>query len=108
VPALGVPDIRDLDVVVLAPEERHDRAGHPLAEHVLRGDLTLALGHDPVLDAQLLPRVAIGPTRDVARRKHAGRARLEEFVDEHAAIARDAGLLRYLDARRHADAGDDR
>jgi len=37
---------------VLAPEERHLREFFSGIEHVARRRLTLALGHDPMLDAQ--------------------------------------------------------
>jgi len=51
VPFLGVPDIVDGDVVVLAPEERDGRKCLTPAEHVESGRLSLALVDHPMLDA---------------------------------------------------------
>src|SRR5262245_13553336 len=53
VPALGVTDVLDRDVVVLAPEERNGIEALAPAEDVARRDLALALGNDPVFDADL-------------------------------------------------------
>ena len=49
----------------------------------------------------------IRPARDVARREDVRRARLEIFVDRHAAIHGKAGFLRQPRLRPHADADDD-
>src|SRR5262249_59499677 len=77
------------------------------SQDVAGRDLSLALGNDPVLDADALPRVRIGPSRDVAGGEDAGDARLEEFVDEDAVVGREPGLLRDRDRRPHADAHHD-
>jgi hypothetical protein len=45
--------------------------------HVARGRLSLALGNDPVLDADPLIREPIGAARDVARREDPGDTALE-------------------------------
>src|SRR4029079_10744792 len=50
VPAFGVADVFDREVVVPAPEERHRVEALAPAEHVACGDLPLTLGHYPVLD----------------------------------------------------------
>src|SRR5262249_42103397 len=65
-PRLGVADVADLHVVVLAPEERHRREPLPLAQDVARRGLPLSLGHHPVLDAHGPPRARVGVARRVA------------------------------------------
>src|SRR5688500_77801 len=63
VPVLGVTDIADGDVVVLAPEERHRREPPFSAQDVLRRHLALAFGHHKVLDANPIASERIGPAR---------------------------------------------
>ena len=82
---------------MLAPEEGHGVEGLALAQHVARRGLALALGHDPVLDADRLAAVRIGPARDVAGGEDAGRAGLEILVDHDAAVDREPGRLGQLD-----------
>src|SRR6516225_5525186 len=86
VPGGGMADVVDRDVVVLAPEERHRGIALAAAEQVARGRLALPLGDDPVLDAQPLAAVGVGPAGDVAGGENAGRAGVEVFIDDHAAI----------------------
>src|SRR5262245_4810655 len=59
VPALGMTDVLDRHVVVLAPEERDRIEALAPAEHVARRHLTLAFGDDPMLDADLRTRMRI-------------------------------------------------
>ena len=80
VPVLGVADIIDRDVIMLAPEERHGVELLAAAEHVQRRGLALALGHDPVFDADALAAMRIGPARDVAGGEDFRRAGLEIVV----------------------------
>src|SRR5262245_12577523 len=80
VPALGVADVGDRDVVVLAPEERRGAVRLSAPEDVLRGGLPLPFRHDPVLDPHALAGPRVGIARDVARGENAGRARLEHLV----------------------------
>ena len=107
VPFLGVADIVDRDVVVLAPEERHGVELLAQAQHVERRGLALALGDHPVLDADRLAAVRIGPAGDVAGGEDARRAGLEKRVDHDAAIDGEPRLLGKLEPRPHADAHDD-
>src|SRR4030095_5389527 len=72
IPALGVTDVVDRDVVVLTPEKRHRIEPLATPKDVPRRDLALALRHDPVLDADAIARMRIRPPRDIARGKHAG------------------------------------
>ena len=92
---------------MLAPEKRHRVEPFAAAQDVAGRGLTHALGDDPVLDANALSAVRIGPARGVARSENSGRARLQAVVHEDAAIGFQSGLLR--DRRRgfHADADDD-
>ena len=66
VPMFGVPDIGEAEVVLFGPEERNAIEGFSPAEDVVRRCLALALGDDPVLDANSLPSQPIRPARDVA------------------------------------------
>src|SRR5206468_11852976 len=88
VPFLGVADIVDRHVVVLAPEKRHRMERLALAKHVSRGGLALALGDHPTFDANGLEGTRIGPARAIARRIDAGYAGLQIGVDGDAAIDR--------------------
>ena len=94
VPALGVTDIPDGHVIVLTPEKRHRVKTLASPQHIARRDLPLALGDDPVLHADTLTRMRIGPSGDIPGRENAWRAALEELVDDNAAIDRQSGLLR--------------
>src|SRR6185312_287139 len=96
-------DVRDLDVVVLAPEEGGESARDGLAEHVASGDLTVALGDGPVFDADG-PLTRIGPASDVTRCEHTRRARRKMLIYDDAVIDREPGALGDLHARPHADA----
>src|SRR5258707_11564354 len=94
VPSLGMPDVVDRHIVVLAPEERNLGKSLPLAEDVARHRLTLPLGHDPMLDPQILAGTGIGPPRDVAGGKDSRHAGFKVFIHRDAAIelAERAGL----------------
>src|SRR5262249_23256711 len=74
------------------------------AQDVLGRDLTLALGNDPMLDAEALTRMRIGPSRDVAGGIDAMNAGLEILVDGDAAFERKSRLFRYAERGPHADA----
>src|SRR6185312_5562984 len=54
VPLLGMADIGDGRVVVLAPEERHRVEASSSAEHVGCGDAALTLRDNPVFNADML------------------------------------------------------
>src|ERR1700722_19877614 len=64
VPFLGVTDIVDRHIVMLAPEERHGFEYLARSQHVARGGLALALGHHPVFDTDGLPGMRIRPARN--------------------------------------------
>src|SRR5215471_4004434 len=99
VPGGGMADVVDRDIIVLAPEERDRGIALAAAEQVARGRLALPLGDDPVLDAQPLATVGIGPAGNVAGRVNAGNAGFEVFIDHHAAIDSQAGVVREINAR---------
>src|SRR6185437_10915311 len=77
IPVLGVSDIGEAEVVLFSPEERHVIEGFAPAEDVARRSLALALGDDPVFDANLLTGKAVGPACDVADSEDAWNAALE-------------------------------
>src|SRR5262245_4528927 len=88
-----MPDVSDRDVVVLAPEKRNRVEPLAASQHVERGHLPLAFGDNPVLDANALAGVGIGPPGDVARGEDPGPAGFEELIHRDAAIERKAGAL---------------
>src|SRR5262249_22193973 len=107
VPRLGMPDVVDRHVVMLAPEERNLGKALPLAENVARRRLTLPLGHDPMLDPQMLAAIGIGPPRDVTGGKDSWHTGFKVFIHHNAPIDRETGTLSQLDSRPHPNAGDD-
>jgi hypothetical protein len=78
-----------------------------MAQHIARDHLSLALGHNPVLDAKPGIGVRIGPSRHVAGGEYSGDTCLEKLVHGDAVIDYDASGLRQLQIRSDADAGDD-
>src|SRR4029077_18450615 len=63
------------------------------------------LGHDPMLHADILAAVRIGPARNVSRRKDSGRSRFQITVDDNAAINGKTGFFSKREARADANAG---
>ena len=53
------------------------------------------------------PLCEFGPTRDVAGGENARRRRFEVGVDDNSPIHLETGRFRDLDARAHAESGDD-
>jgi len=53
VPCLRMTHIVDWNIVVLAPEKRHSGEGYGVAQHIESRGLALALGDDPVLNADV-------------------------------------------------------
>ncbi len=107
VPRGGVANIVDGYVVMLAPEEGDGGILLAAAEHVAGGRLALALSNDPVLDAQPLAAVRIGPAGNISGSKNTRRAGLQIVVDQNSAIDRQAGLRGEIKSGPHADADDD-
>src|SRR5262249_60764747 len=105
-PLSRLPEVIDRNVLVLPPEEWTVGKPLPLSEHVARRGLALPFGHDPVLDPQTLAGAGVGPARDIARGKDAGRAGLEIFVHCHAAVDLQAGALGQLETWPYANADD--
>jgi hypothetical protein len=56
----------------------------PVSEHIDRGGLPLALGNHPMLDANRVASVRIGPAGDIACSKNPGRTRFEITVDKES------------------------
>ena len=78
VPSFSVTDINDAEVVLLGPEERDRVETLPQTKHVARGGLALALGNNPVLDADSLASTTVWPARDVTGREDARSTRLQD------------------------------
>jgi hypothetical protein len=94
IPGGGVADVIDRNVVMLASEERDGGVAFAPTKHVPTRGLALPLGDHPVLDAQPLAAVLVGPAGDVACRENAGRAGFEIFIDDDAAIGKGRGASR--------------
>src|ERR1700739_3033975 len=71
----------------LGPEERHRNIALAMAHHVESGDLSLALGHHPVLNTNTSAAVAIGPASDVAGGEDVRHAGGEMLIHRHAVIS---------------------
>src|SRR5690348_16133761 len=93
IPLPGVADIVEQQVVLLGPEERNSVEALARAEHVAGRRLALALGDDPMLDADGLAGQPVGPTGDVACSIDAGNAGLQILADHDAAIDGYPGML---------------
>src|SRR5262249_52843738 len=108
IPLLGVADVIDRHVVVLTPEERHGGERLMMSQYAERRGLTLAFGDDPMLHANALTAVRIGPTRNVSGRIDSGHARLQVMANDHAAINGKTGLFGKLKTRPHPDPGNNK
>src|SRR5665213_630099 len=107
VPVLGVSDIAETKVVLFGPKKWDVVEGFTLAEDIMRRCLALALGDDPMFDADPLTGKSVRPACDVASREDASDAGLEIFIDDNAAINLEPRLFRQRDRRPHADPDDD-
>ena len=103
VPLFGVADVIEGKIELARPEERHGVEALASAEYVPRRRLSLALGHDPVLDANIVPGQRVGPARDVAGGEDTRNAGFEMFVHRHATIRLDSGAFGEFDERLDAD-----
>src|SRR5262245_33009941 len=68
-PLAGVTHVVDSHIVVLTPKERDGVKFLATAENIPGRHLPLALGDNPVLDANSLARVRIWPANSIASRK---------------------------------------
>src|ERR1700738_393068 len=102
VPLLGMTDIIDRHVIVLAPEKRYRVEDLALPQHIARGGLALAFCHHPMLDPDILPGMRIGPARDIARSIDSGDAGFEECIHRNTAVELEASLFGQRQARPHS------
>jgi hypothetical protein len=77
-----------------------------MSQHIGCCDLSLTFGHRPVLNANVLSRVRIGPADDIAGGEDVRIAGLKPGVDEHAAVDRQPGLFCEVNARFDARTDD--
>src|ERR1700738_2475222 len=101
-PLLGVAHVIDSHVVVLTPEEWNSVKLFATAKNILGCDLTLSFSHHPLLDANPLAGVRIGPAGCIASCEDSGHAGFEVFVDFDTPIDGEPGLLRHSQRRPHA------
>src|SRR5438067_1197566 len=104
IPGLGVADVVDRDVVVLAPEEGHRVESLAASQHVAGRRLALPFGDHPVLHANAVAGVRIGPSRDIAGGEDARHAGFEVLVDGDPPVDREPGALGEAQRRTNADA----
>ena len=90
IPLLGVANIIDRHVVVLAPEERHRIEFLALPQHVERCGLSLALRDHPMFHADIFVGMRVGPARNIARSIDTGDARFEKGIHQDTAIEHKA------------------
>src|SRR5665213_2804449 len=107
VPVFGVTDIGEAEVVLFGPKEWDVVEAFAPTEDVMCRCLALALGDNPMFDANSLTAQSVRPTRDVAGSEDAWDARLEALIDDNAAINLDPRLFRQRDCRPHANPDDD-
>src|SRR5262249_5253327 len=107
VPALGVADVVDRDVIMLAPEEWHVGKGRAVARDRAGAGLALPLGDDPMLDPDEAATARVRPSRGIADRIDARGRRLEMSIDDDTVVNPESGLFGERNRRSHADARDD-
>ena len=73
-------DVVNVQVEMVAPKKWRRGEGLVRAENVARGRLTLALGHDPMLDANAT-HARVGPARDVTGSKNCGHVCFQKFIN---------------------------
>ena len=88
-----MPDIVELQIVLLRPEERHRVEALMRAQHVAGSRLALPFGDDPVLDADRLAGQPVGPPGDIAGGPDAANACREIGIDGDASVNGDPGRL---------------
>ena len=101
-PLLGVAHIVDSHVVVLTPEEWNSVKLFATAKNIPGRYLTLALSNHPVLDANSLAGMRIGPAGGIASCEDSSHAGFEVFVDFDTPIDREPSLLGQNQRRPHA------
>src|SRR5215469_178448 len=79
-------DVVQRKIVLARPEERHRVEPLAAAEYVACRRLSLAFGHHPMLDANIVARERIGPACDVSSGEDPGNAGLEILVYPYAVI----------------------
>src|SRR6266853_2306356 len=92
-PLLRVAHIIDSHVVVLTPEEWNSVKLFTTAKNISSCYLSHALSNHPVLDANSLAGVRIGPTGSIASCEDSGHTGFEVFIDCDTPIDREPGLL---------------
>jgi hypothetical protein len=86
IPGRRVPNVRDREVIVLAPKEWHVTEYAIDAEHRTRHRLTLSFRHDPVLDSRMFAENGFRVSRYIARPKNVGRAGTQAFVHNYTVL----------------------
>src|SRR5437660_1971139 len=102
VPLLSVAHVIDSHVVMLTPEEWNGVKFFTTAKNIFSCYLSHALSNHPVLDANSLAGVRIGPTGGIASCEDSGRTSFEVFVDFDTPIDREPGLLGQSQRRPHS------
>jgi hypothetical protein len=94
VPVLSVSNIGEAEIVLFGPEEWNVIEGFTPAENIVRCYLALALGDNPMFDANSLTGQPIRPSRDITGSEDARDAAFEVLIDDNAAIDLEPCLFR--------------
>ena len=102
IPLLCVAHVIDSHFIMLTPEEWNSVKLFATAKNILSCYLSLALSNHPVLDANSLAGVRIGPASGISSSEDSGHAGFEVFVDFDTPINRKPGLFRHSQRRSHS------
>ena len=98
-------NIMNVEIEMIAPEKWRQGEWLARSENITRGDLAMALRHDPMFHPDA-SRARIGPTRDIASRKNPRHVRLQKLIDQYTVVGRDARLFGDGDVWANADPND--
>lgn len=105
-PLLGMAHVIDSHVVMLTPEKWNSVKLFATAKNIPGCDLTLSFSYYPVLDANSLAGVRIGPAGGIASSEDSRHAGFEVFVDFDTTIDGEPSLLGQNQRRPHAHTQD--
>ena len=86
IPILGVADIVDRYVVVLAPKERNSRKLLTMSHHIQCSGPPLTLRRNPMIDPNVSASMRIWPGRNVSGGKHTACTGLETGIYDDATV----------------------
>src|SRR4029079_2249862 len=102
VPLLGMTNIVDSKIIVLAPKKGHSGEWLTLAQDISRRYLALALRNHPMFHADFFPGIRIRPACDITYSKDARGAVLKIWFDRNPRTKGQASLFGQRQRRTHA------